>query len=112
MAATLPKETAGEIVGKQGVFFCIVLFGSPLAVLEKVILSKNATNIPLPFTLASTINCLLRSLARLLNMKDFNIYLPYLMGLSCCIAQLVVIFMYGKGSATIKKLEGVELIPR
>jgi len=97
LAASLSRDTAAELIGKIAVFFCMVMFASPLSVLRDVIMTKSAKNIPLPFTLASTLNCFLWSVAGVLAMNDFNVYFPNLAGLSCCVAQLTVIFMYGHG---------------
>ena len=90
------RGTAAAIIGKAGVFFCITLFASPLAVLRDVILTKSAKNIPLPFTLASVLNCLLWSIGGVVVMKDFNIYFPNLMGLLCGVVQLIMILLYGR----------------
>lgn len=95
LAATISNETASEMIGKEGVLFCIILFASPLAALKHVILSKSAASIPLPFTVACFFNCLAWSAVGLWIMKDFNIYFPNLMGLSCAIAQLALKAVYG-----------------
>ena len=109
LAVSLSKETAAELIGKMGVLFCVILFASPLSVLRDVIVTKSAKNIPLPFTLASTLNCFLWSVAGVLAMKDFNVYFPNLAGLSCCVAQLTVILMYGDGTADKKEASEIEL---
>lgn len=95
LAGFIPKDTASEIIGKEGVLFCIVLFASPLAALKHVIVSKSAASIPLPFTVACFFNCTAWSAVGLWVMNDFNIYFPNLMGLSCAIAQLALKAVYG-----------------
>jgi len=62
-----------------------------------VIANKDASSIPLPFTLASTINCSLWSVAGLLAMKDVNIWFPSVMGLLSALAQLFLKGIYGSG---------------
>ena len=62
-----------------------------------MIANKDASSIPLPFTLASTINCSLWSVAGLLAMKDVNIWFPSVMGLLSALAQLFLKGIYGSG---------------
>ena len=62
-----------------------------------MIANKDASSIPLPFTLASTINCSLWSVAGLLAMKDPNIWFPSVMGLLSALAQLFLKGIYGSG---------------
>ncbi|KAL7539037.1 hypothetical protein ACHAXR_011766 [Thalassiosira sp. AJA248-18] len=88
-------EYASEFIGKEGVFFCIVLFASPLAALKSVIATKSAASIPLPFTVACFVNCAAWSVVGLWKMRDFNIYFPNLMGLSCAVVQLMLKGVYG-----------------
>ena len=95
LAGWVSKEMASEIIGKEGVFFCIILFASPLAALKHVIVSKSAASIPLPFTVACLFNCVAWSCVGIWLMEDFNIYFPNLMGLCCAIAQLVLKVVYG-----------------
>eukprot|EP00970_Alexandrium_tamarense_P014071 scaffold3855_cov199-Alexandrium_tamarense.AAC.25 len=84
-----------DIIGKEGVFFCIILFASPLAALKQVIVSQSAASIPLPFTVACFINCFLWSIVGVFKMSDFNIYFPNLLGLSCSVVQLSLKAVYG-----------------
>mmetsp|Transcript_45346 Transcript_45346/g.96433 ORF Transcript_45346/g.96433 Transcript_45346/m.96433 type:complete len:280 (-) Transcript_45346:400-1239(-) len=95
---------ASEIIGKVGVFFCVVLFASPLAALKTVVVTKSAVSIPLPFTVACFVNCLSWSVLGWYKMNDFNIYFPNLLGLSCAVAQLALKGMYGNRSVGGKEL--------
>ena len=90
-------ENASEIIGKEGVFYCIILFASPLAALKHVIVTKSAHSIPLPFTLACLINCMSWTVVGWWKIQpsDFNIYFPNMMGLACAVAQLVLKGIYG-----------------
>jgi solute carrier family 50 (sugar transporter) len=81
----------------MGVLLCMVMFGSPLATLKTVILTKSARSIPLPFTVASTINCFLWSVAGLFKLKDFNVYFPNLVGLTFSLVQVALKLKYGDG---------------
>ena len=93
--SNFPRKTAAGIVGKEGILMFIILFASPLAAVKEVIATKSAASIPLPFTIASTINCSLWSVTGLLLMKDFNIFFPSVMGLMCALAQLFLKGIYG-----------------
>ena len=94
--------TGVNMIGTAGVVFCIAMFASPLAALKVVLQTKSAKSIPLPFTLASLINCGLWSVAGLWGMKDVNVYVPNLLGLLFSIVQLSLKLLYGDG-------RGVEL---
>lgn len=106
LAQLLEKDVAADIIGKEGVFYCIVLFASPLVALKHVLETKSASSIPLPFTIACFVNCFCWSMTGWFTMKDFNIYFPNLLGLSCACAQLVLKGVYGdkrgKGSGLPK----------
>jgi solute carrier family 50 protein (sugar transporter) len=89
---------ASEIIGKEGVVICIILFASPLAALKHVIVTKSAASIPLPFTLACFVNCMAWSVLGWCITNDFNIYFPNFLGLSCAVAQLVLKGIFGNRS--------------
>jgi len=95
IATKLPKQTAAEIVGKEGVFMFMILFASPLVAVKNVIATKSADSIPLPFTVAGLINCSLWSIVGLLLLNDFNLYFPSMMGLVCALLQLFLKGIYG-----------------
>lgn len=100
--ANFSKQYASEVsevVGKEGVLMFIILFASPLAAAKHVIATKDASSIPLPFTIASTINCSLWSIVGLLLYNDFNIYFPSIMGLMCALAQLFLKGIYNDGTS-------------
>lgn len=90
-------ENASEIIGKEGVFYCIILFASPLAALKHVIVTKSAHSIPTPFTLACLLNCMAWTVVGWWKIQpsDFNIYFPNMMGLACAVAQLILKGIYG-----------------
>lgn len=88
------KVKAAQIVGKEGVLMYIILFASPLVAVKDVIANKSAASIPLPFTIASILNCSLWSLVGIFSMRDFYIYFPSMMGLICALAQLILKGIY------------------
>lgn len=87
---------ASEIIGKEGVIICIILFASPLSTMKSVIATKSAESIPLPFTLACLINCTAWFVAGYWKMKDFNIYFPNVLGLVSAAGQVLLKCMYRK----------------
>eukprot|EP00569_Conticribra_weissflogii_P007976 CAMPEP_0171328266 /NCGR_PEP_ID=MMETSP0878-20121228/548_1 /TAXON_ID=67004 /ORGANISM="Thalassiosira weissflogii, Strain CCMP1336" /LENGTH=158 /DNA_ID=CAMNT_0011828103 /DNA_START=394 /DNA_END=870 /DNA_ORIENTATION=+ len=93
----MSKTKAADIIGKEAVFMYVVLFASPLAALKDVIETKSAVSIPLPFTIASTLNCSLWSIVGLLKLNDFNIYFPCMLGLGCAVLQLCLKGIYDDG---------------
>ena len=95
------------MVGNLGVFLCVCLFASPLSVALKVIQMKSARAIPLPFALASTLNCFLWSVTGLFDMKDYAIYLPNLLGLTFSLIQVVLKLIYGNGKGDALPLSKV-----
>jgi len=96
-----------DIIGTEGVIICIILFASPLAALKHVIGTKSAASIPLPFTLACFVNCIAWFVLGWWRAKDFNIYFPNVLGLSCAVAQLVLKGLYGNRTNCEKE----ELLP-
>ena len=110
VAARFPRKVATEIVGKEGVLVFILLFASPLSALKEVIANRSAAAIPLPFTVASTINCSLWSIVGLFLMNDFNIYFPSILGLLCAMIQLFLKGIYGDGIGSIKRKGSLEMM--
>jgi solute carrier family 50 (sugar transporter) len=76
------------LIGKVGMVIGVLLFASPLTVLRVVIETKSARSIPLPFTIASTINCFLWTVFGLWEVDDPNLYIPNALGLGFSLAQL------------------------
>jgi solute carrier family 50 protein (sugar transporter) len=94
LALTLNTMKAAEVIGIMGVIFCVAMFASPLAALKSVLATKSAKSIPLPFTLAAVVNCFLWSVVGVMDMKDFNIYAPNLLGLFFGLVQLTLKVIY------------------
>jgi len=102
---------ASGLIGNTAVFFCLLMFASPLSSLQTVLRTRSAKSIPLPFTLATILNCFFWSVAGLGEFKDFNIYFPNLLGLAFGLIQvgLKILFDYGSSTA-IKNEDQVDLI--
>eukprot|EP00537_Pseudo-nitzschia_pungens_P006267 CAMPEP_0172376682 /NCGR_PEP_ID=MMETSP1060-20121228/68340_1 /TAXON_ID=37318 /ORGANISM="Pseudo-nitzschia pungens, Strain cf. cingulata" /LENGTH=249 /DNA_ID=CAMNT_0013104323 /DNA_START=42 /DNA_END=791 /DNA_ORIENTATION=- len=100
---------AAGLIGNTAVLFCMLMFASPLAALKTVLRTRSARSIPLPFTLATVLNCFFWSVAGLGEYKDFNIYFPNLLGLAFGLVQvgLKILFDYGSASS-FKSGEKVE----
>lgn len=76
------------LIGKVGMIFCVGLFASPLSVVRIVIATQSARCIPLPFTLASLINCFLWTAFGWKQANDANLYIPNFLGLLLSLTQL------------------------
>lgn len=94
----LVKAKPAPLVGNLGVILCVAMFGSPLAALKTVVTQKSAESIPLPFTLASVVNCFLWSVVGILDMQDTNVYVPNLLGLMFGLVQMALKVVYGSGA--------------
>lgn len=82
------------LIGKVGLLFRVLMFASPLTTLRVVIATKSARSIPLPFAIASAVNCVLWTVFGLFQVKDANIYLPNILGLLFAVAQLMLRFLF------------------
>jgi len=100
VATTLTKDLAVEFIGELGILICMIMFASPLSTMKVVIETKSADSIPLPFTIACVINCVMWSVMGVLDMNDFNVYFPNLVGLAAGLAQLVLKGLYGNGKSS------------
>lgn len=94
-ALALPSQVAKNVVGVEGVLLCVLLFASPLATLKQVIETKSAHLIPIPFTVACLINCILWVIVGWFELNDFMIYAPNLLGFACTLAQVGLKLVYG-----------------
>ena len=104
-----PITDPAAVIGNIAVLFCVAMFGSPLAALQTVLQTKSAKSIPLPFTLATVLNCLLWSTYGYWGMKDVNIYVPNLLGLGFGLAQVALRVTFGDGNA-MKSEQNLDLI--
>ena len=98
MLATATHFLSAKMIGLAAVCFCITLFASPLAAMKTVIQEQSAESIPLPFTMASVINCFLWSVTGILKLHDLNIIIPNVLGLAFGLLQMSLILRYGDRS--------------
>ena len=95
LISTLPiLNDPAQLIGSVGCIIVVLLFASPLVVLRQVIQSKDARSIPLPFTVACTINCFLWTVYGFWGVLDFYIYFPNALGLMLSVAQLILKVYY------------------
>ena len=97
VAAAVLSGINPSYVGQAAVVLCIALFASPLAALKTVVVTKSAKSIPLPFTVASVVNCFLWSVTGAFKLKDWNVIVPNALGLVFGLAQVVLKLVYGNG---------------
>lgn len=97
LLAKSPLQSPVSLIGTAGVLFCIAMFASPLAALKTVVATRSAKSIPLPFTMASLINCGLWSIVGIWGMRDMNIIVPNLLGLTFSLIQVALKLFYGSG---------------
>ena len=91
LIGTLPiLNDPAQLIGSVGCIIVVILFASPMVVLRQVIQSKDARSIPLPFTVACTVNCFLWTVYGFWGVRDFYIYFPNALGLILSVAQLVL----------------------
>jgi uncharacterized protein with PQ loop repeat len=83
------------LIGNIGVTICVLMFASPLSVIKLVLKTKSAGSIPLPFTVLTTVNCLMWTVFGWFAMKDVNVYLPNFLGLVSGIIQVLLKLVYG-----------------
>ena len=105
--ALLPAGDAANILGNLAVLFCIAMFGSPLSSLKTVIQTKSARSIPLPFTIATCLNCVFWSVVGIFQMKDMKVYIPNVLGLSFGLAQVALKLIFGNGGSQLESKEAV-----
>eukprot|EP00934_Nitzschia_sp_Nitz4_P008135 Nitzschia sp. Nitz4//scaffold2_size372955//35307//36075//NITZ4_000362-RA/size372955-snap-gene-0.4-mRNA-1//1//CDS//3329546593//8125//frame0 len=104
-----PFGDPAPIIGRMSVLFCVSMFGGPLTALKTVLQTKSAKSIPLPFTLATILNCILWSVLGIFELHDFNVYFPNVVGLMFGVAQVTLKLIFGEGPSS-KEEEGLSLI--
>jgi hypothetical protein len=95
-AGTLPTEEARELIGSLGVGFCVLMFSGPLASIQTILGSCSASSLPIGFTVASLINCLLWTSYGALAIHDPLVWGPNAAGLVASLTQLGLYATYGE----------------
>jgi len=104
----LSVSDASNVLGNLAVLFCIAMFGSPLSALKTVIKTKSATSIPLPFTIATCLNCIFWSVVGIFQMKDVKVFLPNVFGLSFGLAQVGLKLIFRDGGSKGKTVASTQ----
>eukprot|EP00529_Nitzschia_sp_RCC80_P029978 CAMPEP_0113471572 /NCGR_PEP_ID=MMETSP0014_2-20120614/17046_1 /TAXON_ID=2857 /ORGANISM="Nitzschia sp." /LENGTH=309 /DNA_ID=CAMNT_0000364209 /DNA_START=555 /DNA_END=1484 /DNA_ORIENTATION=- /assembly_acc=CAM_ASM_000159 len=100
-------DVAQTVIGPIGIALTVGMFASPLSAIKTVVTTKSADSIPLPFTLASLINCFCWTTAGMFKYKDPNIIIPNGLGLLCSMIQAGLKIVY-RGTPPDR---GPELLP-
>jgi len=87
-ATLLVSSDPAFVIGKVGMGICVSLFASPLAAIRVVLETKSSRSIPLPFTVAMTVNCFCWFVFGLWQAHDSNVYIPNGLGLCFQLAQV------------------------
>lgn len=98
-----------ETVGSAAVLLCMILFASPLSVIQTVVETKSAESIPLPFTIASLLACFCWSVTGFVELHDMNVVLPNFMGLLFASLQLALKCHYRCDDHTISSTSEMDL---
>lgn len=88
---------AVNAIGNACVVLCLAMMASPLSTLNTVISKRNAESIPLPFTLATLVNCFSWSVWGIFAMRDPNVYVPNVLGFTSGMVQVFLKLYYGNG---------------
>ena len=84
-----------NVIGNIAVLFCILMFASPLSVIQVVLRTKSAKSIPLPFTIVSSLNCFLWVVFGWFKLQDVNVWLPNSLGLTFGMIQVILKLVFG-----------------
>ena len=95
-AGTLPTVEARELVGSLGVGFCVLMFSGPLASIQTIMGSCSASSLPIGFTVASLVNCLLWTTYGAAAIHDPLVWGPNAAGLVASLTQLGLYATYGE----------------
>jgi solute carrier family 50 protein (sugar transporter) len=104
LTAIVSSSPEGPI-GSAAVVFCLAMFASPLSALKTVLQTKSSRSIPLPFTIASTANCVFWTISGIWDMRDPNVYLTNGLALTFGIAQIALKLIFGDGPLSSQELE-------
>jgi solute carrier family 50 (sugar transporter) len=99
----LPITTSALWIGRAAVIFCLAMFASPLAALKTVLETQSAATIPLPFTLASCLNCWAWVVVGVWDMHDVNVYGTNGLALLFGLVQVALKIVYRQGGKGDKR---------
>lgn len=84
-----------EMIGTLGVIMCVILMGSPLAVLRTVLTERNCNAMPFWTSLATCCNTFSWAMYGLIDAKDFMIFFPNFIGLALASVQMILFAVFG-----------------
>jgi len=76
------------MIGNMNVLLTILTFASPLVAVKTVIESQSSESIPWPFTIAALFNCTLWTIVGVVELHDYYVALPAIIGFFLCVAQI------------------------
>uniref|UniRef100_A0A7S2SSR1 Sugar transporter SWEET1 n=1 Tax=Rhizochromulina marina TaxID=1034831 RepID=A0A7S2SSR1_9STRA len=97
--ASLPKDLGVMVIGWLGCILCVVMFSGPLASVQTILKERSTRSLPLPFTIAVSINCTLWTIYGAFVANDPFLYVPSLMGILSAAVQLSLFARFGCNSS-------------
>ena len=93
---TLPVQEAHELIGLAGVAFSVLMFSGPLASVQAILRDCSASSLPLGFTVATVLNCILWATYGMFVIQDPLVWGPNVAGLVASATQLSLYAKYGE----------------
>jgi solute carrier family 50 protein (sugar transporter) len=100
-----------NLIGSVAVVFCLVMFASPLSALKTVLDTKSSKSIPLPFTIASTANCLLWAVAGKWKLHDPKVYVTNALAFTFGLAQIGLKLIFREGTGSTMSMSDLKELP-
>jgi solute carrier family 50 (sugar transporter) len=100
-----------NVIGNVAVLICIIMFASPLSVIQLVLRTKSAESIPLPFTVMSCLNCFSWVVFGWYKLKDINVWLPNILGLTFGVVQVILKLVFYGQDKSLPTYSAVEIAP-
>jgi lipid-A-disaccharide synthase-like uncharacterized protein len=92
----LPVQEAHELIGLAGVAFSVLMFSGPLASVQAILRDCSASSLPLGFTFATVLNCVLWATYGMFVIQDPLVWGPNVAGLVASATQLSLYAKYGE----------------
>ena len=94
------ETTTSTLLGNLTVVLTIVTFASPLVATKVVLATQSSDSIPWPFTLAAFVNCILWIIVGVIELRDYYVALPAMVGVVLCTIQIALKVWYRKDTTT------------
>ena len=95
-SVTLPVPEAHELIGLAGMAFSVLMFSGPLASVQAILRDCSASSLPLGFTVATVLNCVLWATYGMFVIQDPLVWGPNVAGLVASATQLSLYAKYGE----------------